>query len=431
MIWDIICHFDSEEDFQPGETDAKEGLNFFLGTEDQVGRIRNDIGAILARNRCSPTSLAQDFLNIAMIVYSADKSVRRKWGYQRWERGLNIHAPIVHIENWQRVKSSLQDILHFLTDDRWRFYFRQLRPSDAHNPQQDSLFKSYSSVALLSGGLDSYIGAIDLLEKDDKPVAFVSHHGQSGPINTIQRDVLTVLNSHYPQQLTSFSFFVQPPRFDWEPEPSARSRSFLFLALAVAVASSTKTDNLYISENGFMSINAPLTRSRAGSHSTRTTHPNFLNGFQNLLDTLGLAISVENPYQFDTKGEMIETCANQQALRDGLLLTHSCSRSSYFRFQGHSPREHCGYCLPCLIRNAATHKAGVTDVNYLRTEKMRSAQKTDIWALNRLLRQFKTGELNTSEQVTKSGPIPDFHDRYAGVYERGLQELSNLAEQIL
>ena len=158
---------------------------------------------------------------------------------------------------------------------------------------------------------------------------------------------------------------------------------------------------------------------------------NFLNGFQRLLDILGITVTVENPYQFATKGEMIEMCANQQALKDGILLTHSCSRSSYFRYHGHSTREHCGYCVPCLIRNAATKRAGIVDVTYLRTEKIRETQKTDLWALNKLLIQYKSGSVDLATQVAKSGPISNSFDRYVAVYERGLQELMVLAEQVL
>ena len=142
---------------------------------------------------------------------------------------------------------------------------------------------------------------------------------------------------------------------------SQRSRSLIFLAYGVLVASALKRYkddggvDLYMCENGLISINPPLTPARIGSLSTRTSHPIFLGLFQDLLDAAGLRITVRNPYQFKTKGEMLRECKDQAFLMKHASQTTSCGR--YAR----NGWKQCGRCLPCLIRRAAFHASGGTD----------------------------------------------------------------------
>lgn len=146
-----------------------------------------------------------------------------------------------------------------------------------------------------------------------------------------------------------------------ENDRSQRARSFIFLAYGVLAASALKRYkdgehvDLYICENGLISINPPLTPARLGSLSTRTTHPVFLGLFQKLLDVADLRITVRNPYQFKTKGEMLRECKDQAFLRKRAAETTSCGRYARNGWQ------HCGRCLPCLIRRAAFHAWGEVD----------------------------------------------------------------------
>ena len=66
-----------------------------------------------------------------------------------------------------------------------------------------------------------------------------------------------------------------------ETPSSQRARSLIFIAYGVLAATTLKqyhaggSVTLYVCENGFISINPPLTEMRLGSLSTRTTHPVF------------------------------------------------------------------------------------------------------------------------------------------------------------
>lgn len=74
-------------------------------------------------------------------------------------------------------------------------------------------------------------------------------------------------------------------------EISTRARSIIFYgfaALAVSVVNSSEPINLYVPENGFISLNMPLSPARIGSLSTKTTHPVFLRKLQQLFEALNI-----------------------------------------------------------------------------------------------------------------------------------------------
>src|SRR6266481_1136836 len=94
-------------------------------------------------------------------------------------------------------------------------------------------------------------------------------------------------------------------------------------------------------------LNPPLTGARIGSLSTRTAHPEFLNRMQGILETAGLRVRIENPYQLKTKGEMLIECRDQDLLKEEAPRSTSCGRFQRFAYR------HCGRCVPCQVRRAA------------------------------------------------------------------------------
>jgi hypothetical protein len=140
--------------------------------------------------------------------------------------------------------------------------------------------------------------------------------------------------------------------------------------MAVAVASSTgqaragNTIPILVPENGFISINPPLTGARIGSLSTKTTHPFILSGLNHVLEAGTFGVRLTNPYQLRTKGEMLLGSPDQVLLRRLASSTTSCGRFSRYRV-------HCGKCLPCLIRRAAFTKWGQPDQTEYRFADLR------------------------------------------------------------
>ena len=163
-------------------------------------------------------------------------------------------------------------------------------------------------------------------------------------------------------------------------ESTFRSRSLLFFAMGIYVAHHIREDMpVIVPENGTISINIPLNKSRRSSCSTRTTHPVFIKRLQEALKEIGIQNEFCNPYKLKTKADMMEDCiANpekQRILTALFKLSCSCAKRSHNRWWDKSGREisskhinHCGMCLPCIYRRVSLDKVGLDDPDLLGTD---------------------------------------------------------------
>ena len=86
------------------------------------------------------------------------------------------------------------------------------------------------AAVLFSGGLDSLVGAIDMLEAGSR-LLLVSHY-DFGQLASLQQGLAAALTAHYgPERVQHLAIRVQFPE---APELSLRSRSLLFLALGLS-----------------------------------------------------------------------------------------------------------------------------------------------------------------------------------------------------
>jgi hypothetical protein len=212
-----------------------------------------------------------------------------------------------------------------------------------------------------------------------------------------------------------------------------RSRSILFLALGVAVASALEAKVLVVGENGPISLNVPLTMTRLSSNSTRTTHPHVMAMLRDVLQAVGLVVAVELPYRFQTKGEMLARTRDPSLLATLTPLTLSCSHPEVGRYRGMSPGNHCGYCVPCIIRRAALLGAAlphdVYDTDILTNPPpVGTDTAADLRAFGMAVERF--GKMSHRARVTavlSTGPIPGADmTAYADTYVRGVNEVGAL-----
>jgi 7-cyano-7-deazaguanine synthase in queuosine biosynthesis len=307
---------------------------------------------IIRRAKLRPASRAWDLLSIALSVIAADTGVRRDQSPDGWTREIDLLIAVSDPAFWQAQTPLLEQQLRFLTTDIWRLTFIDGGVQPA--PPSAPVLPPEKCVALLSGGLDSLVGALDLVSRHGKRPYLVSQVAQGDK----EKQTFFASKIGGGVKHLQLNHDANCPGVN---ERSQRARSILFLAYAVLLATTLKPYHdgqdviLYVCENGFISINPPLTPARLGSLSTRTTHPVFIGLFQELLDAAGLRVRIENPYQFKTKGEMLKECAEQAFLK-----AHAHSSTSCGRFARNGYR-HCGRCVPCLIRRAAFHAWGVPD----------------------------------------------------------------------
>lgn len=381
---------------------------------------------------------AIDLLYLSLMVYYADRRVIRKEENDAWTREMKLYIPVLELEKWNDNKQLLEKMLSFLSGDIWHFEFRKRglnwkekrankgirRKRDKHQPK---------AICMLSGGLDSFIGAIDILN-EQKDIWFVGHYGGGKGVIKYQKYVIEKLIQQYGLSINQFfNFYASPvkPSKTTPMEDSTRTRSFMFFAHAIILGSAIgRETTLYIPENGLISLNIPLTNTRLGSNSTRTTHPYYMGLLQQLLINLGIKIELYNPYQFKTKGEMIKECKDHVFLKDNITHTMSCSHPDLGRYSGDSEPSHCGNCLPCLIRRAAIEYAYNEDSSSYRDKDFQEkGAKENLLSFKLGVRDYMNSKIDTALTIQISGPISNNLDNYCGVYKRGMNELKSLLDK--
>ena len=387
-----------------------------------------------------PSETAIDLAILAACVTAADTRISRATDSQdSWTREIDLHVPVQDVALWTRVTALIGETLKFLTGDHWRLFFRArhrhytnliARPRTLVRPP-------LSSICLFSGGLDSFVGAVDLLAAGQTPL-FVSHYwdlSTSSQMRCAQRLGATYGDLPPRHVRARVGFGRNDFSHEMATEPTTRGRSFLFFALATLAASGLDgTPTIYVPENGLISLNVPLDPLRIGAWSTRTTHPFYMARWQALFGQLGIAASLENPYRFRTKGEMLRDCGNPPLVRQHVGETISCSSIAKARWQG-LPPGHCGFCVPCLVRRAAIMSAFRTDpttytIADLRAEprNSRSPEGEHIRAFQMMARRLSQRPDVADILIHKSGPLSDYADeeiaQYADVFRRGIVEVS-------
>lgn len=395
----------------------------------------------LSRLGIYPSEIGLDLLILAIHVYAADTRISRSTESQDgWSREIKLIVPVSDPARWTNVTNILKRMLDFLTGDRWSFEFRprpqgfgELVPTGTRRLGR----LPYGCLALFSGGLDSLIGAINSFEFGDNPL-LISHAGDSATSDA-QDKCYKELERHYkdlqPDRLRLWLNI--PKRFVQHvgSEPTTRGRSFLFFSIGVFAGTGfDDAFKLRAPENGLIAINVPLDPLRLGALSTRTMHPFYLSRWNELMENLGIPGYIENPYWDKTKGEMVSTCANQELLYQLIPQSLSCSSPSKGRWQGRGI-EHCGYCLPCIIRRAAIEKAiGQDPTTYFladmtsHTLDTRQVEGRQVRSFQFLIDRLHSQPSLAKLLIHKPGPLSDLSDKemkiLSDVYQRGMAEVA-------
>ena len=394
--------------------------NSRLGARGRVGDL---VPGRLRRLGLAPSARAWDFTSIAMAVVAADETVPRGRSPDGWTRKIALTVAVGDPGFWSTQAERMVEALCFLSGDIWEIAF--VSGGVVPVPPRQARPRPEDMVCLLSGGMDSLIGAIDAVREGRRPL-LVSQMAK-GDTASQARFASMIARGRLHLQL---NHHARPPIAS---ERSQRARSIAFLGFGVLAASCLQsrrdgaTVELRIPENGFISQNVPLTPLRTGTLSTRTTHPHYLRLIQGVLNDAELRVTIHNPYGHITKGEMLAGCADQGLLAQLVDESTSCGRFSRTGFQ------HCGRCVPCQVRRASylawghpdhTRKGykyaplGQNDSRHARFDDVRAVAM----AIETVRRHGVDALIGGAMNTRLLGSVAP----YRGVVERGIAELAAL-----
>jgi hypothetical protein len=340
---------------------APNAANLILRPE---GNLRTGIGNF-ADVFPSPTSLEEDVLVVASTIYACDLAFKRG-ERENITRSIEVTLPVVNYQAFQRLKPELETILWVLSHDAWSFTFQRRQGV----PEASLSWASASGKTLLfSGGLDSFAGAVDLLDEIGVNGVQLSSHVTANPATiSSQKGLISYLESQYGSSLRRIVVRTGGHNIDGLPFPdqdreeTQRTRSFMFLAIAaLAARRSGHSEVVMIAENGQMAIHLPLSAARIGAFSTHTAHPEFVHRIgQYFSDLLDYAVRVTNPYLYSTKAEVVQKLVSRYP--DAIPTSVSCWKSSRIK----NAAKHCGECIPCLTRRVALESNGLKLSEYNR-----------------------------------------------------------------
>ncbi len=287
-------------------------------------------------------SIILDLVNVFCAVYIADIGTKQRQGLNR---SICVTAPvsIENIQTWNNCIDLINKLLSFVTEgdnDTWSIHFY---PVQYQMPNKQLAFDAvdtltYDNVSLLSGGLDSFCGIYENQMKDRKAL----YCGYK--TNNVDASYIAKV-FEFASQITPQSGLCLFEKVDANKiTHTQRTRSLLFFSLACFSATWRKLKILNVHENGIMTLN-PSFESRG---TTKTTHPKTIYLYQQLIQQIGIDITIAHPFLFSTKGEMVSSLPQQY--RDYIKNTRSCSRSLQDTRYKKKDISNCGACVPCLLR---------------------------------------------------------------------------------
>lgn len=328
-----------------------------------------------------------DLIRIAAFVLGADGAIRRGElddadGGKKWHRHFRFIVAVEDPAFWSQpeVTLALEETLGFLSQDTFAFEFQALVAQKGRKKkggeqlsfsQQDGKpflpWDHIDEISLLSGGLDSFAGAADLIFAQKRSTILVTHRSatkvwpiQKGLVDDM-RGLAQTHGARAPEHVA-----VELRRHDerLRPERTYRTRSFLYAAIAGAVANLVGRDRIRMYENGIIGINLPIAGSVVGARGTRTAHPRVLSGFSRILTHVtGAKFTVDNPFALKTRAEVIQSLSSSPALA---LAKRTMSCAHVHDYSHMYP--HCGVCSQCIDRQFGFLGAGMeqhdSDVGY-------------------------------------------------------------------
>lgn len=255
-------------------------------------------------------------------------------------RKLNIMIPVFEPLKWNSISKEINKLANWVSGEQFNITFTQNRIKDFNNLLENFTLQlpNNHSVTLFSGGLDSLTGAFrnykDNMESDY--LGFLNKSEEGTYQKNLQKFYLDIFSSQtevklIPKPVQKKNHLVQS------------TRSLLYLALAIAKAYYNDSNDVYLYENGILSLNPNINN----RFTTKTTHPKTIYLYKGILRKLDIKILINHPFIFSTKGENIN--AMNEEFKNQISSTFTCG-SGRLKRQNIVHTGQCGVCIPCILR---------------------------------------------------------------------------------
>ena len=356
---------DKEQEKKP-DSEWKDAYVFSINRKQYSTIFTNITNSWYRMDQMQIPAIYEDLFIIGLSIFALDKRVSRRRFKNCWTRDINVSIPVLEYDKWKDTGLQWEKMLGFLTGDHWHIVFRKSEVIYSYREHANRIHLNVQDcdcVCLFSGGLDSFCGAIRLLEEGGSPC--LVGHNEYPKLAKRQNLFVRTFQDLYPEQSVKFISFTANSRAPISEkegilkgsENTSRGRSLLFLCAALSVAGILGENvPVYIPENGFIGLNIPLTGGRKGTCSTRTTHPYFLRQFNGILEQVGIKNTITNFFAYNTKREIVGQVKDTDAFKSCYADTISCSHPCLARYNKKGSKEYpvnCGYCYPCLIRKSS------------------------------------------------------------------------------
>lgn len=404
---------------KPSSAVASDNRWKHLSDKDYRGSIeRIKASAMLVR---STPVWAEDLLRVLRAVNLADRHVSRANSDDRWSREFEVGVEVSDADRWSSALPVLENLLMVLTDDNWHLSTNSGADPIDSRPRMMDVWVA-EAVALFSGGLDSTCYAARHLAQSAGNLLLVSHDQANA--HAPQEHLLQLLKKGLPpdRQVERRSMSSEVWTRGKRLESSTRTRGLSYIASAVFAAAAHQVQTVIVPENGQLAINPPISPARRGACSTRSVHPAVLSGINQVIDTVGGNVTLENPFLTETKGDVCRIGLEAGLSESDLAETVSCGSHTIQRRFGN-----CGYCFPCLIRRSGLLSAGEADLtkygyefDQIYSDPVRSQHLQDLrlWAA----REFGARDLLADVALPPTVPLADALD----VISRGRVEISRM-----
>ena len=131
--------------------------------------------------------------------------------WYRMDRSVSI--PVLEYEKWKPTEHQWENVLCFLTGDHWYIHFRKSQIVYSYRKYSNRIHLNVQDcdcVCLFSGGLDSFCGAIKLLEEGASPCLI--GHNEYPKLAKKQIVFADTFQSNYPGQTVRFVSFTANSR---------------------------------------------------------------------------------------------------------------------------------------------------------------------------------------------------------------------------